>query len=350
MANNERDLLVILKEFQDAERRYSEAVNDLVKAEIRRDAAKRERDECYARLETARAKYSDRVSLDPPNHGKTRQGNAGERRQSERAVITGEKSKQEARESCCEEIKPAMAKNAASQRKSFQNVKQVRSNGRSTDQSVIKKSASERNEKPKLSQPQRESISSRPRFFKKLLTIEPLNGPIGVLDICEGRTREWLDKHLDCDSLGLVRNFYKASFGTRTNPETHMLVVSTILISDEWNSFAKTTADIQKLHIGTGSSSNNNGNVQNGVGKHQTYLRDKVAEVLSAPQTETIALFYAPKKKYSHIYYGGHWKVERGKKLDPPKMVTGQLRQCYLKLAFVGVNQTLVDAINENKK
>jgi hypothetical protein len=179
--------------------------------------------------------------------------------------------------------------------------------------------------------------------------LDPLSSPMVVYELSKGRTREWLDTHLDCDRVGLVRKFYQASFGTKTNQETKKLSVSTIVLNDEWNDLVTSTSEIQELYVSKNTNSPTNANSATS-GHLQPSLKDKAAEALVSPQKEPIALFFAPKKKRepSNLFYAGHWRVIDGHKLDPPSFVKGQARQCQVKFEFVGVDRTIVDAMNED--
>jgi hypothetical protein len=195
--------------------------------------------------------------------------------------------------------------------------------------------------KPPLAGDILESSSGQPK-------LDPLPSPKGVLEISKGRARDWLDEHLNCDQIGLVRNFYHASFGTRTNQETNELTVSTLLLNDESCDFVKDTSEFQEFYIAKRANNNNINNNYNNSNNVPT-LRDKAAECLAAPQKEPIALFFALRKGpgKGNIYYGGHWTVKHGEMIDPPQVIKGQPSQCLLKFEFVGVDQSVVKAMDD---
>mmetsp|Transcript_9491 Transcript_9491/g.17296 ORF Transcript_9491/g.17296 Transcript_9491/m.17296 type:complete len:153 (+) Transcript_9491:2-460(+) len=152
---------------------------------------------------------------------------------------------------------------------------------------------------------------------------------------------------MDCDRVGLVRRFYQASFGTKTNQETKQLSVSTILLKDDSNDLVQSTSDIQVMYIDKSTKST----APDGTAaKSQPSLRGQAAQALATPQQEPVALFFVPVKSTgtNNIYYGGHWKVVHGEMIDPPKTIRGRPRQCRLSFEFVGVDQSIVQAINED--
>lgn len=182
-----------------------------------------------------------------------------------------------------------------------------------------------------------------PRTRKKtVVALRAYSQPKPTLQITSGRSREWLEKNFNYEAFGLVKRFYQASFGTKTNEKTQKVTVRTILLTDEWNDLAKDTRMVQEMYVlkGTGESSN-------GLFPGQ---RDRAAHALVDPlQSLPIALFFSPKKALntSDIYYVGHWKVVDGKVLDPPEMMNGQLRQTVAKFVFAGVDKNIVDAFNK---
>jgi hypothetical protein len=167
--------------------------------------------------------------------------------------------------------------------------------------------------------------------------------PKPTLRITKGRSREWLEKNLDYEAFGLVKKFYLATIGTKTNEKAHKVTVRTIVLSDEWNNLATDTHMVQEMYVvkSTGENSGGGGTSQ----------RDRAALALvdSVP-SHPIALFFAPKKTLdtNDLYYVGHWKVVDGKILDPPEMIDGHLRQAVAKFAFAGVDKNIVDALNRD--
>jgi hypothetical protein len=347
----------LLKEFQEAEKQYTHAVSNVIQAEILREDAKRKKDECYRRLEQARVRFSNGMEME----GSSKSGMA---KKAETKLKSSMKAKSTSSGTKKIEVEGSVS-NRHHKNRSKSDEGKVHE-GKKQESSTFKQqqdqtNGSKKTVKPKKMhhtdidiQPTKASVSRR--SFKKLVTIEPLAGdPKPVLDLCKGRSREWCEKNLDCDRLGLVRQFYKATFGTKTNPETQKLNVSTILVTDEWNDLVTMTNDIQELYIGKTVASTSTTKGKSKMGKNASSmqqspapsLRDKAAEALAAPQNESIALFFAPMKRYGHIYYAGHWKVQHGEMLDPPKVVKGQPRQCFLQLKFVGINPSIIEAMNE---
>ena len=172
--------------------------------------------------------------------------------------------------------------------------------------------------------------------------LDQLQGnPCNVLGICKGRTRDWFQAHFDgCENnLGLVRHFYKASFGTQTNVKTKQVKVYSIVLDDNWNDFVSTTSDVQEIYIG------NSPKIVKALVKQQPC------------QKEPIAIFFAPKKKSrggttaNTLHYGGHWKIIPGSgsthTSNPPQEVKGRERHCLVKFEFVGINQQIIEVMNQ---
>jgi hypothetical protein len=176
-----------------------------------------------------------------------------------------------------------------------------------------------------------------------VVALKAYSQPKPTLEITRGRSREWLENNFNYEAFGLVKKFYEASFGTKTNERAQKVTVRTIVLTDEWNDLAKDTSMIQEMYVvkGTGENSGSVGPAQ----------RDRAAHALvDPPQSLPIALFFAPKKalKTSDIFYVGHWKVVDGNVLDPPEMMNGQLRQTIVKLSFAGVDKNIVDTFNRD--
>eukprot|EP00980_Cylindrotheca_fusiformis_P023803 scaffold11032_cov122-Cylindrotheca_fusiformis.AAC.4 len=159
-----------------------------------------------------------------------------------------------------------------------------------------------------------------------------------VLGICKGRSREWYEANIDCESLGLVKRFYQAALGTKTHAASNQIYISSVLLNDEWNDLVADTSEIQDLYIGV--SSNSDG---------RETLRDRAARALiRPPQKEPLAIFFAPRHSLGteDVYYGGHWRVLAGNMFDPPLVMKGTPRQCLVKLIFSGVDPEIVKAVN----
>jgi hypothetical protein len=332
----------LLTAYQYAEKIYSQAVSDVVAAEIRRDEAKKARDELFVRLENAREKYtSDGTSPNntspndtPPREHVRKNSDGGGRRkltpqnQSKRKITIRE---------TIEKTMPAEAPRTPT----------------STEEKVEESPlASTTNISPDILLSPTAGSKKAPRIFlspgsagtprkraSRFVTLMPLVDAKPVLDIAPGRTREWYEKNFDCDSCGLVKKFYLAAFGTKTNEKTQTVTVRTVVLNDEWNELATDTSQIQEMYIGKSKEKDGKPNP-----------RDKAAEALvSPPQKEPIAIFFAPKKSQdtSLVFYGGHWKVIDGEMLNPPRAVKGQTRQWLVKFAFVGVDRLILEALKE---
>jgi hypothetical protein len=184
----------------------------------------------------------------------------------------------------------------------------------------------------------RRSTSVGAAISKRSLMIPARDLVSPVLDICKGRSREWYEENLDCESLGLVKRFYQAALGTKTHAATNQIYISSVLLNDEWNDLATNTSEVQELYIGVSSNSD---------GKET--LRDRAARALvQPPQKEPLAIFFAPKNELGtdDVYYGGHWKVVAGNMFEPPRVMKGTPRQCLVKLVFSGVDPEIVKAVN----
>lgn len=191
---------------------------------------------------------------------------------------------------------------------------------------------------PKIGSPggRRSSVGSALPRRGSMLISKGLVSP--VLGICRGRSREWYEANIDCESLGLVKRFYQAALGTKTHAASNQIYISSVLLNDEWNDLASDTSEVQELYIGVSSNSD---------GKET--LRDRAARALiQPPQEEPLAIFFAPKNKLGtdDVYYGGHWKVVAGNMFDPPQVMKGTPRQCLVKLVFSGVDPEIVNVVN----
>jgi len=199
------------------------------------------------------------------------------------------------------------------------------------------------NDIPSLFSPTPSAPGSK-KSLKKLLASKKveyskLDASTKLLEIATGRTAEWMQQNLNCDRLGLVKNFFHASFGTRTSDKTQKVRVFTLVINDESNDIVSTCGEVMDFYISSGNNPS------------KPSLRDRAAEALvTPPQKEPVAMFAAPKSSLqtSDIYYIGHWKVIDGERLNPPKMVKGQPKQTLVKFQFVGVNPALIQAMNNN--
>jgi hypothetical protein len=319
----------LLVAYKNADRIYGQAVSDLVAAEIRRDEANNAKNEAFARLEEARDKYSgDNAGRSaPPKLHKER---SFRKKGVGKANSFGRKPNKPNKVD-----KPSPPNNSQAPDMDGELPVQSPKPGSRKAPKIFTKPASGRsviNQKDDEAKRKPSRISAGP--------FVPLDTHKEVYEICKGRSREWFDEHLDCENLGLVKKFYQASFGTKTNEKTKKVSVATIVLSDDWNDLVSNTSDLQEMYIGKNTA----------PGANPT-LRDRAAEALVAPpQKEPVALFFAPKisKGTSDIYYGGHWKIVDGKMLSPPRSVKGQLRQCLAKFEFVGIDQAIVDAIDKD--
>lgn len=360
----------LLLAFQNAEKMYCQSVSDVVEAEIRRDEAMKQKDEAYFRLEEAREKYSGgtMVQEQPDGHGEKNRlsNNLPQLRISGTSNSFGQNDRPKSDSKTCD-IR-SNGNNAFNGEAS----KEVEQHGVSTTftdrlgSNGSKDGGGTHDKKPSpILQSPRAGSKKAPSIFRKASArrlsknralgkksststgvLEPLSSPNNLLELSKGRTREWLDKHLDCDRVGLVRKFYQGLFGTKTNQETKKLSVSSIVLNDEWNDLVADSSEIQELYV----SKNTNNSANTNSGLLQRSLRDKAAEALVSPQKEPIALFFAPKKMTgpSNLFYAGHWRVIDGQTLDPPKFVKGQARQCQVKFEFVGVDKAIIHALNED--
>lgn len=306
----------LLAAYQTAEKHYSQAVTDLVAAEIRRDEAKTAKEEALIRLENARAKYGGTSSRKNPSPKK-------------RNSLRGAQNKS-----------PIFLKRGSFSFGKKGTGKTHGSNNQKLESVPLEPPIPGSKKPPKIfskSQLKRLSTSKiAPGPF------EPLESVRGVYDVCKGRSREWFDENLNCESLGLVRKFYQASFGMKTNEKTKEINLYTIVLNDDWNDLVSKTSEIQEIYIGKSTDP-----------KAKLTTRDKAAKALVDPlHKEPIGLFFAPKntKGTSDIYYVGHWKVVDGTILRPPRNVKGQPRQCLAKFKFVGFDQAIVEAINCHSK
>ena len=174
-----------------------------------------------------------------------------------------------------------------------------------------------------------------------VVALRAFSQPKPTLQITKGRSREWLEKNFNYQAFGLVKKFYDASFGTKTNEKAQKVTVRTIVLTDEWDELATDTSMTQEMYVLKGAGENS--------GSVDLAQRDRAAHALvDPPQSLPIALFFAPKKTLnsSDLYYVGHWKVVGGKVLDPPEMMNGQFRQAVAKFAFAGVDKNIVDTFN----
>jgi hypothetical protein len=177
-----------------------------------------------------------------------------------------------------------------------------------------------------------------PMYRRTIIPLESKNMDLPILAICKGRSREWYEANFDAESLGLAKRFYQAALGTKTHASTNQVHISSVLLNDEWNTMATTTAEVQELYIVVSNNSD---------GKET--LRDRAARALvQPPQQEPVAIFFAPKmtRNTEDVYYGGHWKVVAGSMLDPPRVFKGTPRQCLANFVFCGVDPEIVKAVN----
>ena len=340
----------LLLSYQNAEKHFTQAVADVIAAEIRRDEAKTEKDEAFQRLEEAREQYSLQSSRKSQGGGTTSSFNKETPGKRHSVKKSGAPSPSDSAPPMSPVPVTPGSKKAP---KIFSRASSIR-------RSLLAVSAPPMSPVPMSPVPMSPVLMSpvpgskkAPKIFSRAESIrrslaasktagpfEPLDSATNVLEICTGRTREWFDNRLDCESLGLVKKFYKASFGTKTHEKTQKVSIFTVVLNDDWNDLVSKTSEVQEMYIGQNMDPNG-----------KTTMRDRAAEALVAPpQKEPVALFFAPKnsKGTSNIYYGGHWRVADGKILKPPRSVKGQLRQCLAKFEFVGVDKAIVEAINRD--
>lgn len=186
---------------------------------------------------------------------------------------------------------------------------------------------------------------SRRKNRSIVVSLKAYKEPKPTLQISRGRSREWLDENVDYEAFGLVKNFYQAAFGTKTNEKAQRITTRTIVLSDETNDLVSDTGKIQEMYVVKNTNDTSDGT------EGTLSQRNRAAHALvDPPQSHPFALFFAPKKTLStsDIYYVGHWKVQDGKILDPPEMVNGYLRQAMAKFSFAGVDKNIVDAFNRD--
>eukprot|EP00934_Nitzschia_sp_Nitz4_P007022 Nitzschia sp. Nitz4//scaffold48_size128905//118304//119320//NITZ4_003621-RA/size128905-processed-gene-0.125-mRNA-1//-1//CDS//3329553045//7012//frame0 len=324
----------LLVAYQNAERTHSQAVADVVAAEIRRDEAQKAKDDALARLEEARTKYSSQSSK-PADTGKQ--------------PIQRKKSGEQGR-------KKTLTRHSSGK---ASNVPRKGDESKTHDSPAMEASKAAAVPGPPPLESKSSTIVLSPRAGSKKApkifstggkasirtssiagVLVPLNVPRNVLEIAKGRSREWYGRNFDCQVLGVVKKFYLGAFGTKTNEQNKKVTVQTIVLNDEWNDLVSETNQIQELYIG--SSTDKDAKVT---------MRDKAAEALvNPPQKDPVALFFAPKNATgsSDIFYGGHWQVVDGKMLHPPRSVKGQPRQCLAKFQFVGINEAIVETLNRD--
>jgi hypothetical protein len=350
----------LLVAYQYAEKVYGQSVTDVVTAEIRRDEALNAKNDAFKRLEEARSRFkgggangngksnssSPPRQLLPPLPQSTGQAPAP----TTKVPLTPPVSRKSltATSGSVSKIQAPLTAPAAREMLSSRmgdpqmgHIKspltpQVAGRKSTARHSVAVMSGSTSND----AQLDKQAHRTRTSRIMRAIEFGKVEPHISVFDICKGRTPEWLEENLDSDALGLVKKFAQASFGTKTFEKTKKVKVYTILLNDEWNELVRVTESIQEMYIG----SNTNPHAK-------PTLRDRAAEALvSPPRQDPIALFLSPKqeKGTSDVFYAGHWTVMDGKMLDPPRMVRGQMRQALVKLTFVGVDQSLVDAINQD--
>jgi hypothetical protein len=326
----------LLTAYQYAEKVYGHTVSDLVSAEIRRDEALQVKNLAFAKLEEAREKIHSAPAPNVPTPATMRQPPPSPRAKAPKILTKNSMNRRSSRNVVESEPKQE-------EKKPDEMIQEEKK------EEDIRKPDEPKRSPPKKTNSRNLGGSNRnlggrrgPKaLVPAVLEDAEINKP--VFEICKGRTREWYDSHLDCDSLGLVKNFFRASFGTKTNAQSKKVTVFTMVLSDEWNDLAVDTTQIQEVYIGQNNYTNPN---------PKPSLRDKAAEALvMPPQKEPLAIFFAPKKskKNSDIYYVGHWQVQDGKMLDPPVSKKGLMRQALAKFKFVGIDKRIVDAINEDK-
>lgn len=294
---------------ETAEKLLSRAEADVANAKQRREEARAIKEEALSRLEEAKKRYGIIATPGDP-------------------LLT---SPEETRK----KIKPVESPGSLLMSASGRRKKQVRSPIPKLQSRESSGRAAVHKELHKRDSNRLAKIGSRgDLYLQRVDLVQP------VLDICKGRSREWYEANLDSESLGLVKTFYKAALGTKTKKNTDHILVSSVLLNDEWNDIVKTTGQVQELYIGTSAHSEDG----------KTSLRDRAARALiQPPQKDSLAIFFAPKNNLGtdNVYYGGHWKVVAGNMFEPPQVVKGHPRQCLVKFMFTGIDPDIVKAINE---
>ena len=332
-ATSTQDLTALLEAYQNAERAYGKAVADVVAAEIKRDESLRAKDEAYSQLEAARRKFSEESLHNSSSHMNAF-SNSSSNNLSVPALTPPSPRTTNPKINIGRPQPPKRSKSKDGGAGSRPGPPK-RTNSKGAGRKTPKRTNSKKKEN-KMESVRNLMVRKSVRMLGNLVQSD-LDRPI--FDVCTGRSREWYEEHVNCESLGLVKQFYQASFGTKTNGKTQKVHVFTMVLNDEWNDLVTRTTEIQDVYIGKNTSEN-----------AKPSLRDRAAQALVSPmQAEPIALFFAPKKSKGSgdIYYVGHWKVIDGKMLAPPRPVKGQMRQCLVRLKFVGLNQDIVDAISK---
>jgi hypothetical protein len=344
----------LLAFYQTAEKILRQAEADVVFAKKRREEARNIKDEAVARLEEAKRKY-DIGNFTLPDQSPSL--NEVSKRLVKRTVHHHGRSKSSSSHSgdgYKSDDPSASVGNAPLQqdRRSAKGSKLLNMNSNADDLSspLVSPLMQDYNSKrrirsfkmPKsqklLSPSGHRSTSIGASISKRSLMITAKDLVSPVLDICKGRSREWYEENLDCESLGLVKRFYQAALGTKTHAASNQIYISSVLLNDEWNDLATNTSEVQELYIGVSTNSD---------GKET--LRDRAARALvQPPQKEPLAIFFAPKNELGtdNVYYGGHWKVVAGNMFEPPLVMKGEPRQCLVKLVFSGVDPEIVKAVN----
>jgi len=115
-----------------------------------------------------------------------------------------------------------------------------------------------------------------------------------------------------------------------TKTRNGVIVVSHLILNNEFNEFAKHPLQHQKLYVGKGKT-NRKLNCGRALAKMQ----------------KSIPIFFDPKEKDTCIYYVGHWKPLSctAQEFDPPKFVQGKNRVMYIELKFDRFDEDLANAI-----
>ncbi len=336
----------LLIAYQNAEKIYNLAVSDVIAAERRRDEAEKCKEDARTRLELARQKYTTPSGETPSPENPVTTSSRPPRGVTRKTSQNNGKKKQVRRQP----IKKAIAESESTRTSPVENIQNIPMNVEEkieispvakrlsiTSPQIILSPTAGHSKAPKifLTNPE----SPRRRSSNRIVPLLSIEDTKPIFEIAKGRSREWYDKNFDCEASGLVKKFYQAAFGTKTNEKTQKVTVRTIVLNDEWNDLVKDTSEMQLMYIGKSAEQDS-----------KPTLRDRAADALvNPPQQDPVALFFAPKNllNTNEIYYGGHWKVVDGKMLHPPRAVKGQLRQCLAKFVFVGVDRQIVEAINK---
>lgn len=124
---------------------------------------------------------------------------------------------------------------------------------------------------------------------------------------------------------GIFGKFVQSAFCTKNGK------ISQLVLTSDWNKFAKRRTERQELYVGTGST------------------REAYAEILAQTST-SFPLFLDPKEK-TCIFYVGHWKSVQSTvhRLNPPFHFMGAARYMYIELKFERFDEDLAETIRNRQ-